>query len=287
MMNNPYTQLVAGYARAFREGKGIQHGGLTRRERPVLKEHAPKALIFSPHPDDECIIGGLALRLLKESGFRISNVAVTQGSHHERQAARLEELHAACDFMGFDLITTAHNGLEGINLKRRQSDPESWQVDVQVIERILKTQEPDVIFVPHANDWNSTHIGVHYLVMDALKRLPSSFASWVVETEYWGAMKEPNLMVASSEEDVAEMVAGTSFHVGEVTRNPFHLLHPAWMQDNVRRGSELVGGQGESAPDFTFATLYRACRWKNGCQHPAWEGGRMMGLKAEPAMLFT
>ena len=47
-------------------------------------------------------------------------------------------------------------------------------------------------------------------------------------------------------------------------RNPYHLLVPAWMQDNVRRGGELVGGQGGAAPDFTFCTLYRLRRWRDG-----------------------
>jgi hypothetical protein len=33
------------------------------------------------------------------------------------------------------------------------------------------------------------------------------------------------------------------------------------MMDNVRRGSELVGGQGVAAPDFTFGTVYRLQKW--------------------------
>ena len=60
------------------------------------------------------------------------------------------------------------------------------------------------------------------------------------------------------------MMTALSFHVGEVQRNPYHLLVPAWMQDNVRRGGELVGGQGGAAPDFAFATLYRLRRWVDG-----------------------
>lgn len=286
MNPNPYAQLVSSYAKAFREGKTFQNGGFPAPARPPLAPDAPKVLIFSPHPDDECIIGGLALRLLKESGARVINVAVTQGSNRERQQARLEELKRACDYMGFGLITTRENGLEGINPKRRESDPEAWAKDVEVIRGILEGQKPAAIFVPHATDWNSTHIGVHWLVMDALARLPKDFETVFVETEYWGAMAHPNLMVASSEEDVTEMVTGTSFHVGEVTRNPFHLLHPAWMQDNVRRGSELVGGQGEAAPDFSFATLYRACRWQHGSIQPAWEGGRKIGLDQNPGEIL-
>jgi len=74
-------------------------------------------------------------------------------------------------------------------------------------------------------------------------------------------MQSPNLMVEYSATDLADLVAATSFHVGEVKRNPYHLLLPAWMQDNVRRGAELVGGQGGAAPTFMFAQLFRAQKW--------------------------
>ena len=77
-------------------------------------------------------------------------------------------------------------------------------------------------------------------------------------------MATPNLMVESSPDDLADMMTALSFHVGEVQRNPYHLLVPAWMQDNVRRGGELVGGQGGAAPDFVFCTLYRLRRWHEG-----------------------
>ena len=94
-------------------------------------------------------------------------------------------------------------------------------------------------------------------------------------------------MVQSTPEDVADMVAGTSFHVGEVTRNPFHLFLPAWMQENVRRGSELVGGQGEAAPDWTFATLYRLRRWRNGEFEEVLEKGRLLPAGENPSALFS
>ena len=63
----------------------------------------------------------------------------------------------------------------------------------------------------------------------------------LVETEYWGQMHAPNLMVESSEADLADLLAALSHHIGEVRRNPFHLRMPAWMQDNVRLGAEVVG----------------------------------------------
>jgi len=67
-----------------------------------------------------------------------------------------------------------------------------------------------------------------------------------------------------------------SFHVGEVERNPYHLRLPAWLQDNVRRGAELVGGQGGTAPDFKFATLYRLRQWKNGKIEDVYPDGKQI-----------
>ena len=139
----------------------------------------------------------------------------------------------------------------------------------------------------HEVDWNGTHIGVHFLVLDALASLGSQLTTYLVETEYWGQMPRPNLMVEVGEQDLIDQVTGTSFHVGEVRRNPFHLLLPAWMQDNVRRGGELVGGQGGAAPNFGFATLYRLQVWRDGRVQEVQAGGRNLGVAENPAGLFA
>jgi len=283
---NPYAHLVSEYARFFRDGKGYPLGGFPFPDRPAPAPGAPRALIFSPHPDDECIIGALAIRLQRESGWDIRNVAVTQGSSRPRQAARWAELQDACRYLGFGLIATAPNGLEQITPKARSEDPVAWKAKVELTAALLAAEKPAAIFVPHEHDWNGTHIGVHHLVHDALQTLPTSFATAIVETEYWGQMTRPNLMVELSEAQLTDQVTALSFHVGEVQRNPFHLLLPAWMQDNVRRGSELVGGQGGAAPSFGFATLYRLRHWRNGRVEDV-TGGRNLGLADAPAALFV
>jgi len=283
---NPYREFVSELARLVREGKGFPLGGFPPAPRPDLPPDAPHALIFSPHPDDECIIGGLALRLLREAGTRVTNVAVTQGSNKGRQAGRWEELTAACDHVGFGLIQTVPGGLEKVNLKTREQDPAHWQQSVGVIASILAQEKPEVVFFPHDSDWNSTHIGTHYLLVDALRRQPAAYRCYVVETEFWGAMATPNLMVESSVDDLADMMAALSFHVGEVTRNPYHLLVPAWMQDNVRRGGELVGGQGGAAPDFSFATLYRLREWHDGGFLDMYAGGRNLPAGVDADQVF-
>jgi hypothetical protein len=135
---------------------------------------------------------------------------------------------------------------------------------VAVIGRILTSHQPRAIFYPHESDFNSTHIGTYHLVADALATLPQSFRCAAVETEFWAQMPEPNMLIESPQADVGALVAALTHHVGEVQRNPYHLTLPAWMMDNVRRGGEVVGGQGQAAPDFLFGTLYRLRAWKDG-----------------------
>src|SRR6185295_12646501 len=166
---NPYREFVSNYARLVRDGKAFPLGGFAPLSPGALPDDAPKALIFSPHPDDECIIGGLALRLLRETGMRVVNVAVTRGSNRERQAARWQELKNACDWIGFGLEATAPGGLEKINPTTRANDQQHWVGAVKAIATALAKHQPRAVFFPHELDWNSTHIGTHLLVMDALK----------------------------------------------------------------------------------------------------------------------
>jgi hypothetical protein len=62
---------------------------------------------------------------------------------------------------------------------------------------------------------------------------------------------------------------------------------PAWMIDNVRRGGELVGGQGGAAPNFAFATLYRLSRWRNGAFDQVLDKGRFLAAAESPRNLFA
>ncbi|HEX4264904.1 MAG TPA: PIG-L family deacetylase [Verrucomicrobiae bacterium] len=283
---NPYREFVSSFVRLMAGGKSLPLGQIPRQPLSPPAPDAPVALIFSPHPDDECIIGGLALRLMREAKMRVINVAVTQGSNKERQAGRLQELKNACDWIGFGLEQTAPNGLEKINLQTRTGDPQHWAAAVKVIAASLTKNQPRVIFFPHELDWNSGHVATHFLVMDALRTLQASFQTILIETEFWGQMASPNLLVESSEQDVADLLGALSFHVEEVRRNPYHLRLPAWLMDNVRRGAELVGGQGGAAPDFLFATLYRARRWKNGGIEELYSGGKQLGIADFPGAVL-
>ena len=97
---NPYPDFVAQFVRLLQEGKTYPLGGFAPAPRPDLPKDAPKVLIFSPHPDDECIIGALPFRLLREARLRVLNVAVTQGSRKDRQAERYQELSEPASIWG-------------------------------------------------------------------------------------------------------------------------------------------------------------------------------------------
>jgi LmbE family N-acetylglucosaminyl deacetylase len=283
---NPYQQMVDEYARLAREGRQYPLAKFPRCPRPQPAVDAPKALIFSPHPDDEAIIGGWALRLLRKSKWNVIDVAVTLGSNPGRRAERRAELQACCDFIGFGLQPAAPDGLEKVHLQTRAAEPGRWAESVKTVAAILDQHRPRAIFLPHEDDWNSTHIGTAQLVRDALKTLPPEFACAVIETEYWRPMSCPNVMVELSLSEVGDLVTALTFHCGEVRRNPYHLSLPAWMMDNVRRGGELIGGQGAAVPGFLFATLYRLSNWSRGELHPALAQGRFLASIEDPAGLF-
>jgi LmbE family N-acetylglucosaminyl deacetylase len=281
---DPFQKFVSEYARLFQSGKRLPPGSAaTSPRRPKALADAPKVLIFSPHPDDECIVGGLALRLLREAKWNVINVAVTLGGNPERRAERLRELNDACQVLGFDLASANRVDLHP---ETRQKKRAIWKKAVKNTARNLTLTRPRVVIIPHAGDGHPTHVGTHLLVMDALKTLPASFRCHVVETEFWGAMADPNLMVESSVADVADLVAALACHAGEVRRNPYQARLPAWLMDNVRRGAELVGARGGAAPDFTFATLYRLRRWSRGRLVEAAKGGQFLGAAENPAGLF-
>ena len=280
---NPFQKFVSAYARLFRTGTKLPLGRPQKFPRHQKVPGAPKVLIFSPHPDDECIVGGLALRLLREVKWNVINVAVTLGGKTGRRVARLRELKNACDFLGFDLVSA---NLVNIQPQTRRQNRVYWKKAVRAMTKVLVRSRPRVIFIPHGCDGHPTHVGTHWLVLDALKNLPVGFQCHVVETEFWAPMEEPNLLVESSLADVANLVAALACHAGEVRRNPYHARLPAWLMDNVRRGAERVGGQGGAAPDFTFATLYRLQKWRNGKLQPGSRPGTFLATTKTPAGIF-
>lgn len=286
MKNNPYLNYVVAMRNLTEMGRNLPQGDLSPAKRASIQSNAGECILFSPHPDDECIIGGAARRMALEMNMKITNVPVTLGSNRERQLERLDELKSACELIGFDLLDVADRGFENVSCKTRSHSPGLWAEMVSAIVNILEERKPRVIFLPHDDDYNSTHIGVHHLVMDSLWKLPH-FECFVIEWEFWKQMSSPNLMIELSDDVLADLIAAISCHKKEVARNPYHVNMTGWTSDNVRRGAEVIGGQGGVAPKFNWATLYRLGIWSGVQLLPFYEGGRVISCETNIAKMFA
>ena len=212
----------------------------------VKKSSPQKIFILSPHPDDECIVGSLPLRLLLENKAVVINIAVTLGSKVERQKARKKELKEACQLLGMKLELLS----------------DDWNEKEKELKALIVKHKPSLILAPHAKDHHPTHIKTGLLLMKVLSKMKTT--QDVAWTEFWGAMSKPNLLVEVPMDVLNLQMQALEKHVGEIERNPYHLRLPAWMMDNVRRGSELIGGKGESSAEMAFGVIYKLERLVSG-----------------------
>lgn len=211
---------------------------------------APRVLLLPPHPDDETLTGLLPLRLRQEiPGTVIDVLPASYGSNPDRQAARRDELQAACDLLGFNLLPLPKTGYAPI--------------DAHVLAPLLSGY--DLVVAPHHLDGHPRHRRTalmlrHALRLAALRNPPS-----VAETDYWLPNLAPNLLVGASDAHIALLQSALRCHAGEIARNDYHLRLPAWFSDNVRRASEWLPrppGVPRGTPAFPpgsipYATLYR------------------------------
>ena len=201
-------------------------------------------LILSPHPDDECIVGSLPLRLKLENNAHIINVAVTLGSKKERQKARRKELTNACELLEMNLDVLS----------------EDWTKKSRELKALIQKHQPQLILAPHLKDHHPTHIKTGKLLEKVLKTTKiNTLVAW---TEFWGSMEKPNCLVEVPTEILELQMRALMLHEGEVKRNPYHLRLPAWMMDNVRRGGEIISNVGGEAPTMAFGVIYHLEHFK-------------------------
>ncbi len=212
----------------------------------IVKPSIPfTVLILSPHPDDESITGSLALRLMHENNAHVINVAVTLGSNKDRQKPRLKELENACNYLEFDLDLLNEN----------------WAKKSKELKILLQKYRPQLILAPHLKDHHPTHIKTSKLLLKSLKGLKlNTIIAW---TEFWAPIEKPNCLIEVPTEIVELQMKALEMHKGEVARNPYHLRLPAWMMDNVRRGSEIISTIGSKSPQIPFGVIYHLELFKN------------------------
>ncbi len=253
---NFWLEYAETHAKLF--AKGLSHTArLPDLTPPPPQQDTPlrhDVVLCAPHPDDEVLSGGLALRLSCEN-TRILVLAMTLGSKAERRPARREELAASCRVLGFDWAL-ASDPL-GLSLPAPETGAEADGRVAAVLEHFQRTR-PRLVIMPHANDRHPTHEAAHRLALAALLRYSAENRREVLlaESEFWGAIADPNLLVGLTTRQVGRLVEALACHRGEIQRHPYHLLLPARLMDTVRRLGERNFSGGE-APEFLFGEAYR------------------------------
>jgi LmbE family N-acetylglucosaminyl deacetylase len=271
-LRTPYDRHVAACLAALACGADPAVSATAGAVTAPLRDGAPCCLVFSPHPDDEALVGGLALRLRQRHGWRVVNVAVTLGSRPERRTARWDEAQACCAYLGFELVSpvgVAGRALERITPEAARADPAHWAGAVQAAAALLRRFQPRAVLAPHAQDGHPTHVGTHGLVRDALAACGSAIDAHLFWSEYWATQAEPRLRLELDPAEVAQLVTACALHAGEVARHPYHLLLPALLTDSARRGTELVGALGSASHGAALAALYGWDHWRMGRTAPA------------------
>lgn len=205
----------------------------------IVRRLAPRAtvMLVSPHPDDEVLMGALALRLQLENKFQVLNVAVTLGSAKARQKARAQELAAATKLLKWSNVVLA----------------DDWARKATQLAQLIQKHQPQLIIAPHAHDRHPTHIKTHELVQTSIGNYHGTLA-WA---EYWSPQTAPNLLVEVDEKIILKQVRALECHRGEIERNPYHLRLLGWQMDNVRRASEWLSGSGAPSAPMLAGQLYR------------------------------
>lgn len=256
----PWRAYVDGFVECLAAGRALPlpEAGVATPPAPSPLASA-EVLLCSPHPDDEALTGALALRLLLEGQVRVMNLAMTLGSAPRRQAARRSELAASCQVLGFQMrVAREPFGFALRGPAAVAPGSVTWQGMEDEMVGLLAKIRPRLICLPHDDDGHPTHVAVHHLVRQAVRRhvRQEGREVFLVQTEFWRPMRSPNLLVGIAPAEVATLVKALSRHAVEMARHPLHLQLPSRLMDNVRRGAELLGDSGGPAAPFAFGELH-------------------------------
>ncbi|MBP9837408.1 MAG: PIG-L family deacetylase [Proteobacteria bacterium] len=145
-----------------------------------------KALILSPHPDDEIIgCGGTILQMLKQN-IQTTVLQITDGSGAKALKGKSSELNHNAR------VTEAIEVAKYIQLKDLvlwKLSPEALLPNTKLVNKLkelLVSRKPTLIFTPFINDPHPDHISTNLILAKALMELPSiSISANIFCYEVW------------------------------------------------------------------------------------------------------
>jgi len=145
-----------------------------------------KVMVFAPHPDDDLIGCGGSMAHHVRQGDLVSIVYMTSGeagsidSQQDALAAcREDEARQAAACLQIEDLVFLHYPDGGLEYRPQHLD---------ALVSMIRTRQPNRIYLPHSGDAVSDHEATHRLVMEAIRRAAGPWhpqcgtAPWRVDT---------------------------------------------------------------------------------------------------------
>lgn len=133
-----------------------------------------KVLIIAAHPDDEVLgCGGTAARM-SEEGHDVSVAILGEGMtsrYDTREQADSESAEKLLNSAKRARETLGVNRLHTYNLPDNRFDTLPLLEIIKIVEKVIKTENPDTVYTHHAGDLNIDHAIVNRAVLTATRPL--------------------------------------------------------------------------------------------------------------------
>jgi LmbE family N-acetylglucosaminyl deacetylase len=220
-------------------------------------------LVVAPHGDDEALGAGALIAKCSSDGVPVHVlVMATDPSRHyglDREttlAERLEEIEASAQLLGFtfEVVFAGKNKLERL-------DTVPLRDLVDAIERTLDARQPDLVVVPHGDDYDQDHVACFRAAHAALRPMPpqtgkhlvSKVLSYEMPKLGWAvAPFKPNFYIAADAGLIERKCAAIAAYRTQLRADP-HIRSLT----NIRRLAALRGAEIGAE----FAEAFHVWRW--------------------------
>ena len=153
----------------------------------IIQKSSRGSLFFSPHPDDETLGCGGTIAKKCEAGEHVTIVLMTDGSRshpdlideNTLRNIRKNEFDAAANILGVDSKNLIMLNFQDGELSRYKTKA------IEVVEKLLKEQKPDQIFVPYIGEPPEDHYITTEIVFSAIKKVGGPYEIYEYPIWYW------------------------------------------------------------------------------------------------------
>ncbi len=171
-----FSQLRIAVGAVIRDANyNILYNWLLRLKSKPLEVNNKRAIVFSPHQDDETIGCGGMIALKRSQGIPVKVVFLTDGRYGRPDwiepeniiQYRQEEASSALNILGVETLQTQF--LEEADGSLAQLSPERQHSLISQIVEIIQSFNPQEIYVPHHDDGHPDHEATYSLIKSAIK----------------------------------------------------------------------------------------------------------------------